>query len=154
LGAGTFCGKFRGASQIAVGARRQRAVAGEISLGLADLRFKRAAVQGYEQVALFDVGAVVKMNTDDLVVDPCLDGDARHCRHGAECINHDRRVLPDRGCDIDQHRTRGRPARRGSGRRTIAGDPFDGREPFGAFVRLAQQPGGPARSGKHRNHPK
>ena len=74
------------ADDVAHSAGKLRAVAGDGALGLRDLRFDGAAVEGEQGVALLDLGAVAEMHGGDRGIDPRLDGDAGDRRDVAKRI--------------------------------------------------------------------
>jgi hypothetical protein len=94
------------AAQVAFCAVELCPVASERSLRLGDLRFNRAGIERDQDVALLDKGAVGEMNADDLIVEPRLDRDTRHCGHGAERLDLYRSLLTGRRCDLDRDCTR------------------------------------------------
>ena len=74
------------------GAVELRLIPGEHALGLLDLGVDLARVEGEQQIALVDPGAVLEMHRDDGGLDPRLQRHAGNRRH-----------RPDR-IDIDRHR--------------------------------------------------
>ena len=57
------------AAKIALGASQKRLIASEVALRLGELGLERAGVEGDQEIALLDIGAVAEVNADDFVVD-------------------------------------------------------------------------------------
>ena len=91
------------ADDVAHSAGKLRAVAGDGALGLRDLRFDGAAVEGEQGVALLDLGAVAEVHGGDRGIDPRLDGDAGDRRDAAKQIDPHRHRLALDGGDFDRH---------------------------------------------------
>jgi len=104
------------AAHVALGAFELRLVAGDLALGGGDLRLDGAAIEGEQELALFDMGAVAEVDGSDVCIDAGLQGDARDRRDGAERLELDGDLLAfrlghlDRDCPL-----RGRTAGRASG---------------------------------------
>ena len=105
------------ARRVGLGLARLRLVARHVGLGLLDGRLDRARVDGEQEVALLEIGAVREMDLDDAPRDLRLDGD-HLVGHGlAHRVEVERRVARDRG----RHGDRRRRALEGGLRLLLAG---------------------------------
>ena len=93
LGGGALADQVIEAFQVALRAGELGLILGKHPLGLLDLGVDLAGIEGEQQVALVDLGAVFEMHGDDGGFQPRLQRHARDRRHRSDRIDIDRHRL-------------------------------------------------------------
>ena len=93
LGGGALADQVVEAFQVALRAVELGLILREHALGLLDLGVDLAGIEGEQQIALVDLGAVLEMHGDDGGFQPRLQRHARNRRHRSDRIDIDRHRL-------------------------------------------------------------